>query len=170
MIIKDKGFTLVEVIATMTILGIIMLLAIPNINGVIEKNRAKTYVEDAKKMIALAKYKVAKGDNKSEWTLEELDSAKEIDKGPYGYQYLRGESKVVYRDQVYKVTLLENMAGTYSGISQERREDELYSSNPVSLISKFNTREPAIGGDTIDDNTYTDSQEIPVDPNDSYYG
>ena len=164
---KNKGFTLVEVIATMTILGIIMLLAIPNITGVIEKNRAKTYVEDAKKFIALAKYKVAREDNLNctmanpcKWTLGTLDLSKEIDKGPYGYSYSTDGSWVKYDGQSYSVKLYENMAGTYSGISAgpndaEKTETVLYNESPIVLINKYNAKEKALGQDMIYDNTYS---------------
>ena len=55
----------------------------------------KTYVEDAKKMIALAKYKVEKegcSDTVCQWELGDLDISNEIVKGPYGYEYIRSSS------------------------------------------------------------------------------
>lgn len=58
MSIKNKmGFTLIELIATITILGIIMLVAVPNVIGVVNKNKSQTYVNDARKLVTLAKYK-----------------------------------------------------------------------------------------------------------------
>lgn len=54
---NKKGFTLVELLATITILGIISLVAIPNIISVVEKNKRNAYVEDAKKLVGLAEYK-----------------------------------------------------------------------------------------------------------------
>lgn len=55
---NNKGFTLVELLATISLLAILMMIAIPNVAGVVNRNKNKTYVEDAKKMVSLAEYKV----------------------------------------------------------------------------------------------------------------
>ena len=54
---KKKGFTLVELLATITILGIIMLIAVPNVINIINNNKKTTYIEDAKRLVALAEAK-----------------------------------------------------------------------------------------------------------------
>lgn len=38
---NKKGFTLVELLATIALLAIIMMIAIPTVNGIIEKNKKK---------------------------------------------------------------------------------------------------------------------------------
>lgn len=120
--INNKGFTLVELLATISILAIIMLIAIPNVVGVVQKSRNKTYVEDAKKMISLAKYKVksdvkikdALGDGSVCISLNYLDSGKEIKDAPNGGEYDTANSYVLveknYSDNSYdySVQLLEN--------------------------------------------------------------
>ena len=55
---NNKGFTLIELLATIALLAILMMMAVPNIIGVVNKNRNKTYVEDAKKLVSLAEYKI----------------------------------------------------------------------------------------------------------------
>lgn len=55
---NNKGFTLVELLATISLLAILMLIAVPNIIGVVNRNKNNTYVEDAKKLVALAEYKI----------------------------------------------------------------------------------------------------------------
>ena len=55
--INKKGFTLIELLAAMVILGMIMVIAIPNITGILNNSRNQTYVEDAKKFISMAEYK-----------------------------------------------------------------------------------------------------------------
>ena len=119
--INNKGFTLVELLATISILAIIMLIAIPNVVGVVQKSRNKTYVEDAKKMISLAKYKVksdvqikdALGDGSVCISLDYLDSGKEIKDAPNGGEYDTEKSYVFVEKNYdnsyyYSVQLLEN--------------------------------------------------------------
>lgn len=119
--INNKGFTLVELLATISILAIIMLIAIPNVVGVVQKSRNKTYVEDAKKMISLAKYKVksdvkikdALGDGPVCISLNYLDSGKEIKDAPNGGEYDTEYSYVFVEKNYdnsyyYSVQLLEN--------------------------------------------------------------
>ena len=119
--INNKGFTLVELLATISILAIIMLIAIPNVVGVVQKSRNKTYVEDAKKMISLAKYKVisdvkikdALGYGSVCISLNYLDSGKEIKDAPNGGEYDTEKSYVLVEKNYdnsyyYSVQLLEN--------------------------------------------------------------
>lgn len=54
----NKGFTLIELLATITLLSILMMIAVPNVIGVVNKNKNKTYIEDAKKLVSLAEYKI----------------------------------------------------------------------------------------------------------------
>ncbi len=51
----ERGFSLVELIAAITIMGILLLVAIPNITRSVEKNQKTTYVHDAQKLITVAK-------------------------------------------------------------------------------------------------------------------
>ena len=95
---NNKGFTLVELLATLVVLGIIMAIAVPNVISVVQKNRKKTLIEDAKKMLSMAQYKVAK-ENVTvtrTYTLRELDITEELKKGPNGELYDRNNSKVVF--------------------------------------------------------------------------
>ena len=54
---NKKGFTLIELIATITILSIIMAVAIPNVISITRKNKNQTYINDARKLVTLAKYR-----------------------------------------------------------------------------------------------------------------
>ena len=51
----ERAFSLVELIAAITIMGILLLVAIPNITRSVEKNQKTTYVHDAQKLITVAK-------------------------------------------------------------------------------------------------------------------
>ena len=49
-----KGFTLVELLASLVILAIIMLIAVPSTINVLDRTKKQKYIADAKKMITLA--------------------------------------------------------------------------------------------------------------------
>lgn len=53
----NKGFTLVELIAMIVILGIIAILATPNIVRMVDNGKKKKFVADAIELIGVAKYK-----------------------------------------------------------------------------------------------------------------
>ena len=55
---KNKGFTLVEVLAMLVVLGIIVGITMPNITGILENQKVNTIIGDAKKMINSAKTEV----------------------------------------------------------------------------------------------------------------
>lgn len=127
--LKDKkGFTLVELLATIVILGIIMVIAVPNVMGILSRNRSNTYVEDAKKLATLAEYQVRSNGNVIQkpatnqcivLTLSYLDNA-EFEDPPYGGEYLKNISFVVVKKEgnelKYYVQLFEKYKGTYRGV------------------------------------------------------
>ena len=55
---KKNGFTLIELLAVIVILGIIMLIAIPNIISTLDKNKKDTLLKDAQRMVSAAEYKM----------------------------------------------------------------------------------------------------------------
>lgn len=127
---KNKGFTLIELLATVVILGIIMVIAIPNVTGILQKNKAKSYYEDAKKLVTLAEYKMRgdssvprpTGDQCLVMNLYYLDNS-EFDNAPNGGSYdKKGSFVVIKKDGTsysykYYVRLLEDVDGSYRGIS-----------------------------------------------------
>lgn len=52
---NNKGFTLIELIATIIILGVIALIAIPAINTTIDSSRQKAYDEQVERIKSAAK-------------------------------------------------------------------------------------------------------------------
>ena len=158
--LTDNGFTLVELIATISILAVLALMAVPNVVGVTEKSKEKTYVEDAKRMISLAEYKVS---SESKYKpsgsygavciyLDDFDlSTNGQGKAPNGGTYLTNKSYVrVTKDEEYysngvssgfyelkySVQLVEQKENSYFGV-QNIAKDTLYKTgNASSLVSK----------------------------------
>lgn len=99
--LNKKGFTLVELLATLTILSIIMMIAVPNVMNILDKNKRTTYLEDAKKLVTLADYKFRKEQtiakpNTGECVVYRMSSldVSELKKGPEGSAYNTAESFV----------------------------------------------------------------------------
>lgn len=144
---NNKGFTLVELLATISILAIIMLLAVPNVVSVVQNSRNNTYVEDAKKMVALAKYEIKVDSVKRKklnennsicLSLGELDKSKEIKDGPNGNVYDRDNSRVIVEKTnniyEYKVRLVEPNGDICRGINNANFKN--LSQNSVDDIQK----------------------------------
>ena len=157
---NNKGFTLVELLATISLLAVLTMIAVPNIIGIVNRNKNKTYVEDAKKLVSLAEYKVRTnpelkpsnvGDSKCLY-MSTLGKSDFDTTAPNGGKY--NESKSYVRVSMksingalslkYSVTLVEdkdskeNKNGTGTnlvGILQETSSDNLYNDNISTLIS-----------------------------------
>ena len=140
--INNKAFTLVELLATMAILSIIMMIAIPNIMSIMEKNRNTAYIEDAKKIVALAQYELNKNPSMevpTRITLGSLDQT-ELTTGPNDGDYDLTRSYVVIsydgEKYTYSVQLVENLkSGKRIGIPEVDSE-RLYDDNAIKTLVK----------------------------------
>ena len=108
---NSLGFTLIELIATITILGIIMLIAVPNVISVVTKNKNQTYVNDARKFVTLAKYNIMRptSTNCAVIMLSSVDRS-ELQSGPEDGTY---ETDSNATDQSYVVIKYENGSYVY---------------------------------------------------------
>lgn len=123
---NNKGFTLIELLATLAILSIIMVMAVPNVIGIVRRNKNKTYVEDAKKIVSLAEYKVRSSpdyrpvNGQSYCFHLNFLGATELEKAPDGGEYYNDYSyvKVINsgNEYRYEVQLVEKKESRYTGV------------------------------------------------------
>lgn len=118
---NSKGFTLVELLATIAILAIIMGIAIPNVLSTLDKNRKTTYIEDAKKLATLAEYEFNKDETLTvpsggcvRINLSYLDKT-DLETGPNDGTYNTTSSYAIIThngtNYAYSVQLVENLNG-----------------------------------------------------------
>lgn len=148
---KKNGFTFVELLAMLAVLGILMLVAIPNISGILKNQRLNTLKNDAKSMVETAKIKASKerllkkpGNGECIiFTLNYLNDNGNIEKGPNGGLYDQFDSVVVYTRSgsryKYYVRLFETNNGKSTGILLSDGEDvkDLKQSDIKEVTSKI---------------------------------
>ena len=100
---NKKGFTLVELLAVLAIIALIGMIAVPNVISLMDNNKKDQMINDAQRLISLAKVVVP--DNRdfrisNQQTLKlymkALDPNKSISPDPDGYDYNRDASFVEY--------------------------------------------------------------------------
>ena len=133
---KNKGFTMVELLAVLVILGILMGIGLPVILNVIETSRQKVYITDAKKMVALAENKLKRTDfvieqperdNFIVLSLNFLDDGT-FENSPHNNgSYLYYSSFVLIKNNddelEYYVTIVEKVSDGYKGLPLTKIED-----------------------------------------------
>ena len=133
-----KGFTLVEMLAMLVVLGIIMVIAVPNISGIMDNHKTNVTITDASKMVESAKATVSlkykKKINENDCfvlALNELDKNDDFQTGGNGgtydmydsfavVAYKKGSTTYHYE---YYVRIVELVDGKKIGINFSKIED-----------------------------------------------
>ena len=158
-----KGFTLVELLAAIVILGILMVFSIPIITGMLDRSKNKIYVDDAKKMISRAEYQMRSSSNEIEVpdpgnciviSLVYLDNGS-FSNPPNGGSYIKDSSFVVVKNKggnlEYSAMIVENVkGGGYKGVKLSTNT-QLYGSNSLSRVTTFKNSELKIVEDSTKD-------------------
>jgi prepilin-type N-terminal cleavage/methylation domain-containing protein len=126
---NNKGFTLVELLAMLVVIGILMVVTIPNITGIMKNNRLNGFKGDAKQMVEKTNIMVSKSKDIKKpqnrecliFTLDYLNTNDDLTSGPNGGLYNQEESFVVYtrngQKYEYYIRLIEEVDGRKIGIS-----------------------------------------------------
>lgn len=145
-----RGFTLVELIAMLTVLSIIMMITIPNITGMVEGQKLLGIKQDATKMMDRVKVKIAskedikKPSNKKciVFTLKDINGSDDFTEGPNGKPYLLYNSFVAMcrNNKVYEyfIRLVEDNTTNLFGINFTNYANLVNEeNNPNTMIYSF---------------------------------
>lgn len=81
---NKKGFTLVELLAVIVILGVLLLIAVPSVTNIIEGSKKKTFVSAAKLSAENIETLVSVNDYTGTCFLEMDDTDIPLERGDYG--------------------------------------------------------------------------------------
>lgn len=143
---NKKGFTLIELLGVIVILSIIMLIAIPNIASVLEKNKRDVYLGDAKRLITQAEYVLRNNDIEKPTSEQILKirlsylGTNDVSSDPDGDSYdLENSYVLVARKngylEYYVNLVAKDSDNKYKGISLVNG-DELTGKDRLKLIEK----------------------------------
>lgn len=148
--LNKRGFTLIELIAMLVVLGILMAVTVPNITGILSQSKTNVLKEAANKMVDTAKVKIASNskikkptqDNCLIFTLDYLDDNDEFKKGPNDGEYDKFDSFVIVKREnntyKYYVRLIEIVENNGYGI--ENADYDMFQNNPDEYIGKVELR------------------------------
>ena len=177
----NKGFTLVELLAMLTVLAVLMIVAIPNISQILKNSRMNQVKMDARKMVDSAKIKISKDNKKTIieknkyyyiFSLDYLDTNDDIKKGPNGGEYDKYSSFVIYNRSDgtphYYVRLIEKKNNDYYVLTKDSKNiteiDEITKKDSTIEVKKVNSISTVTKDDyKVNDPEYEGKIEIIID-------
>ena len=151
---KNRGFTLIELLAVIVITGILSIMIVPKISNIVTESKMKMYIQDAKKMVTQAQYRMSANNADIEkpeigeciiFSLNYL-AVNDFRNPPNDGHYMNESSFVV----------VKNESGTfeYAVMLIEQRKDGLYQG------VEFVTEKQLNGNDALKHVRYFDSSDI----------
>lgn len=126
---NNKGFTLVETIAVIIILGVILSIAVPSITNVVKSTNKNRMISDAETFISEVKEYVESdtiGNTPKDNKYKLVDIKSKLSKSPYGGNYNMESSFVIINNNSYTVCLTD---GEYQAATGENGEIEVKEGN-----------------------------------------
>ena len=132
---NKNGFTLIELLAVIAVIGLISMIAIPNIVNLSEGIRQDNMLDDAKKLISMAKYQVnanyaVRVSASHTFSFNDLNINGDIKTDPDGGEYDQTGSYVKYTNSGTNVEYCVVLKGSRRHIGSStdcKKESELYS-------------------------------------------
>jgi len=111
MIVKNnKGFTLVETIAVIIILGVVLSIAVPSITNVVKSTNKNRMISDAETFISEVKEYVESdtiGNTPNDNKYKLVNIKSKLSKSPYGKEYKENSYVQIVNNNVYTVCLTD---------------------------------------------------------------
>ena len=150
---NNKGFTLVELMAVIVIMGILSIIVIPKISDLVLETKEEIYVQDAKKLLAQAQYRMNSNSIEIEkpemgeciiFSLRYLN-VNDFRNPPNNGTYMEESSFVVVRNVEgnfdYAVLLIEHRKdGLFQGV-EFVTEQQLNARDAIKHVRYFETKD-----------------------------
>lgn len=116
---NNKGFTLVETIAVIIILGVVLSIAVPSITNVVKSTNKNRMISDAETFISEVKEYVESdtiGNTPNDNKYKLVNIKSKLSKSPYGKEYKENSYVQIVNNNVYTVCLTD---GEYKATTEE---------------------------------------------------
>lgn len=126
---NNKGFTLVETIAVIIILGVVLSIAVPSITNVVKSTNKSRMISDAETFISEVKEYVESdtiGNTPNDNKYKLVNIKSKLSKSPYGKEYKENSYVQIVNNNVYTVCLTD---GEYKAATGENGEIEVKEGN-----------------------------------------